>query len=95
MERAEKGRIEVIVTGYVQGVGYRFFAHLQASALGLSGFVRNRPDGGVEVVAEGPRASLDRLIEVLGRGPSDAEVRDVAVRWEQPRHEFAGFAIRH
>jgi acylphosphatase len=95
MQPSDESRIEVVVTGYVQGVGYRFYTQRQASALGLRGYVRNRPDERVEVVAEGPRASLERLIEALRRGPSDADVQDVTVRWQPPQHEFTRFTIRH
>ena len=88
-------RLTAIVRGYVQGVGYRFFVQRHASALGLRGYVRNRPDGTVEVVAEGPRADLERLLVDLERGPYGAEIADVDATWSPAAGTFSGFQIRH
>jgi acylphosphatase len=75
----------------VQGVGFRYFTAAQARRLGVGGSVRNLPDGGVEIVAEGDRSALEALIAAVRRGPSGAVVRDVRVDWEDvsaPRQEF-------
>jgi acylphosphatase len=76
-----KQRVDVIVRGYVQGVGYRAFARRQARALGLCGWVRNQADGSVRVLAEGERADLLTFLDALRLGPSDAEVQDVEETW--------------
>lgn len=66
-----------VVSGRVQGVGFRWWARSTAAALGLRGTVRNRPDGGVEVRAWGDTAALDRLERELWSGPPAARVRAV------------------
>ncbi len=64
-----------LVSGVVQGVGFRWYVARHARALGLAGFARNLPDGRVEVVAEG--ADLDRLEQLLRAGPAHAQVERV------------------
>lgn len=66
-----------LVTGRVQGVGFRYFVLRQATSLGLAGWTRNLPNGAVEVVAKGEEASLMTLEEALVRGPSHSRVENV------------------
>jgi acylphosphatase len=87
-------RIGAVVRGYVQGVGYRLFALREAQRLGLTGWTRNRPDGAVEVVAEGTEEALRQFIGRLERGPAEAEVAHVDVQWGAGEGAFAGFEIR-
>ena len=87
-------RLRAIVHGYVQGVGFRYFVVRQANASGLTGYVRNRWDGSVEVVAEGPRPLLESLLALLRRGPSEAEVERVEVAWEAYSGQFGRFEVR-
>lgn len=63
-----------VVSGRVQGVGFRFFAARAAKSSGVSGWVRNRPDGTVETVAEGERDAVARYFEMLRSGPSGSRV---------------------
>lgn len=70
-------RRRVRVVGRVQGVGFRAWTARRASGLGLCGRVRNLPDGSVEIEVEGDRGSVERMIELLRRGPASASVRDV------------------
>jgi acylphosphatase len=86
-------RLDATVRGRVQGVGYRVFAMREAVYLGLDGFVANMADGSVQVVAEGPRADLDTLIERLEDGPPAGFVDRVVVRWEPARGIGPGFRI--
>jgi len=72
--------VRLVITGRVQGVGYRFWAERTASALGVRGWVRNRSDGGVELFATGEEAAIASLIEACRRGPRAALVSDVAVK---------------
>lgn len=65
------------ISGRVQGVGFRFFTWEAAAREGLTGFVRNLPDGNVEALAEGEREALERFEAAIGRGPSGARVHDV------------------
>ena len=67
-------RMHVVVSGRVQGVGFRWFVRETAIDLGLAGWVRNRPDGNVEVAADGDDASVSRFRELLRKGPPHAKV---------------------
>ena len=91
----QKQRLEAIVRGYVQGVGFRVFVLRQARALGVDGWVENREDGAVQVVAEGDRSDLLALADRLRDGPSEAEVQDVELSWQPYSGSFAGFEVRH
>lgn len=86
--------LRAVVRGEVQGVGFRFFVQRQALQLGLSGWVRNRPDGSVEVAAEGPRPSLESLLPQLQLGPRFAIVEEVEVSWAKESTGLVGFEIR-
>ena len=81
-----------IVQGRVQGVGFRFFAERAARELGVRGWVRNRPDGTVEALAEGEDAALQTFIERLKRGPLSSRVDRVEVA-EEPPQGFSTFEI--
>ena len=74
-------RLHAVIHGDVQGVGFRYFVMREARSLGLRGWVRNRDDGSVELVAEGDRRDLERLLDAARRGPSQAHVGDVGVDW--------------
>jgi len=75
-------RLHAVVHGRVQGVGYRVTTLDEARRLSLAGWVRNRPGGSVEVVAEGIPAKLELLLEYLRRGPPGAHVESVAAEWD-------------
>lgn len=70
-------RIHVAVRGRVQGVGFRWFAREAARGLDVSGWVKNRPDGSVEIAAEGSSGAIERLRAALGDGPPGASVASV------------------
>lgn len=80
--------------GQVQGVNFRSSTKAEADALGLTGSVRNCPDGSVEVVIEGPRTTVQQLVDWCRRGPSWARVDDIAIEWQVASREFSEFAIR-
>ena len=86
--------LHAYVHGWVQGVGYRYFVVNNALALGLRGYARNLRDGSVEVLAQGTRPSLERLLALLQRGPAAAEVYEVRTRWGQPTEHLSGFHVR-
>ncbi|HVN90561.1 MAG TPA: acylphosphatase [Candidatus Binataceae bacterium] len=87
-------RIELRVTGRVQGVYFRAATKAQAEMLGLTGYARNRPDGSVEIVAEGPKAKLEKLYRFAQQGPPDAAVGEVFVAWGTFACEFDRFSVR-
>jgi acylphosphatase len=83
-----------LVRGRVQGVGFRFFAEAAGAREGLHGWVRNLPDGRVEVVAEGEASALDRFEHALQHGPRAARVDEVVTEEEIPGGRDTGFSIR-
>ncbi len=88
-----KVRAHVMVRGKVQGVYFRYETRDQAIALGVNGWVRNRPDGSVEAVFEGDRDKVEKLIKWCRQGPPMASVSDVQIRWEDYSDEFSSFKI--
>jgi len=88
-------RLHATVEGRVQGVGYRYFVQETADLLGLSGWVRNRWNGDVEVVAEGDRQTLEKLLTALQRGPRAAYVARVTTEWLPATGEFGSFRVRY
>jgi acylphosphatase len=81
-------------TGDVQGVGFRYTAHHLAMQYDVRGYVRNLPDGRVEVVTEGPDDQMDKLLAGL-QERMGAYIRDTEVRASPATGEFSGFSIRH
>ena len=77
--------------GLVQGVGFRWFVIRRARAAGLDGWVRNRSDGSVECLVEGPRAALERLLADLHEGPPAAAVTGVEAEWQAPTGDLEPF----
>ena len=78
-----------LVSGMVQGVGFRWFVARHARSLGLTGYARNLPDGRVEVVVSGPEESLPALEQLLRAGPANAQVEQVE-RSSEPAATLAG-----
>ncbi len=87
--------VQVIVHGYVQGVYFRDFASRQALGLGLTGYVRNLPEGTVEVQAEGERKHLAKLIDQLKVGPPAAKVTKVVTSWSEYTGGYSRFRVRY
>lgn len=89
----ERVRVRAFAGGRVQGVAYRFFAEKAAARRGVTGWVRNRPDGRVEVLAEGPGPAVEAFLEDLRSGPRLARVETFDVRRETATGEFGAFRI--
>ena len=88
--------VQVIVHGFVQGVFFRDFTSRRATQLGLTGYVRNLPDGEVvEVQAEGEREKLKKLISDLKVGPPRAGVKKVETNWSIYTGRYSRFSIRY
>ncbi|MCW2650097.1 MAG: acyP [Mycobacterium sp.] len=84
-------RLTAWVHGDVQGVGFRWWTRSRALHLGLTGFASNRPDGRVQVVAQGPRDALQRLLDLLQSGNTPGKVDNVVADWSEagkPMREF-------
>jgi acylphosphatase len=90
---SEPSRRRVVVHGRVQGVFFRDTVRREAERRGVAGWVRNRGDGAVEAVFEGPGDDLDAMVELSRRGPRGARVESVEVEEEQPEG-LSGFEVR-
>lgn len=90
----ETKQLHAVISGRVQGVSFRYFTSLRATELGVDGWVRNQPDGTVEVTAEAPQETLEKFLTFLNKGPSGAQVTRVDIQWLDSTGEFEGFHIR-
>ncbi len=95
MPAADYEQLQAIVHGRVQGVNFRAYTVEEATRLGLSGWVRNRPDRTVEVRAEGPRDRLEQLLRFLYRGSPSSQVTSVDATWLPATHQYRGFEVRY
>jgi acylphosphatase len=86
-------RAHIVVSGRVQGVAFRYYTQRWASSLSLTGWVRNRPDGKVEAVAEGDEAGLQDLIGRMKAGPPMAQVDVLDVEWQGYLGDFEDFRV--
>ena len=92
---AECENARILISGRVRGVGYRYFARLRAEIHRITGYVRNLPDGSVEVVAEGSRDALDSFIKDLALGPDGGNIRDYQVNWRPITRLYQDFTINY
>ena len=88
-------RAHLLISGRVQGVFFRATMQEEAEKLGVTGWVRNLPDGRVEAVVEGPEDKVKQLIEWAHHGPPAARVEKVEVTWQKPTGEYRAFTIRY
>lgn len=88
-------RARVIVTGYVRGVGFRWFLHKKAEESGTTGYVRNLEDGRVEAVFEGDKNQVDAMISHCRSGPEAAHVTSVQIFWEEPEGKWDELEITY
>lgn len=88
-------RVRAIVSGRVQGVWYRAHTRDKARALNVTGFVRNLPDGTVEILAQGDDTQVEALMDWARLGPPLAEVTDVRVRDMAEDETYSSFEVRH
>lgn len=86
----------IIVTGFVQGVGYRLFAYQLAQQYGIHGWVKNNYDGSVELLIQGYKSDLDFYIDYLRKGPNYSEVKDILIiEKKSPLNLYESFNIRY
>lgn len=91
----QKARVSATVQGRVQGVFFRVFVEKHALSLDLTGYVKNIPGGQVQVLAEGEKGRLERLLQLLHQGPPGAKVESVNFHWEEYKGNFKDFTIRY
>lgn len=84
----------VFISGTVQGVGYRYFIKNKAREVGLTGWVRNSEDGGVEAVFQGEKETIEKMITICRQGPFLAEVKQVGFDWEEGEETFSEFSVQ-
>jgi acylphosphatase len=83
----------ILVKGRVQGVGFRYFAMRQANQLGVSGFVKNLPDGNVEIVVEGDREVVDFFRRILKEGSGFGRVEDLIIKELPYENKYSRFSV--
>lgn len=93
IDKTEVKRVEIIVTGMVQGVFFRVSTREIAQRLELRGTVRNRPDGTVEIIAEGTEERLNKLISFAKNGPPSARVYNIDLKWTNTKGDLPPFRI--
>jgi acylphosphatase len=86
-------RSRLLISGRVQGVAFRWATQRAAEDRGVTGWVRNLPDGRVEAVVEGPRQQVDDLVDWCRKGPRAARVDSLDIRWEDYQGDFKDFTI--
>ena len=93
-ELKQPSQLRVFVHGRVQGVFFRDFARINAQRLGLTGWVRNLPDGyTVEILAQGPRSQLEKLLKILRQGPPEARVDKLDAEWGEHTERYGSFRV--
>ncbi len=88
-------RAHIIVSGRVQGVFFRHNTNKVANKLGLKGFVKNLPNGDVEIIAEGPEEKIKELIGFCKKGPENAYVDNIEIDYKEPTNEFKTFSVKY
>lgn len=88
-------RAEIIVNGFVQGVGFRYFVARNAEQLLLKGFTQNLYSGEVYTVVEGELAMIEELYKKIKIGPKHASIKNASIKWSESKNEFTKFEIRY
>jgi acylphosphatase len=91
---SDYAKVHGFVTGRVQGVYFRYFTQDTATKYGLTGWVRNLPDGRVEFAAEGPEGILKDFVKAVNQGPISAKVTNLELEWSKFEGEFKDFKIK-
>ncbi len=94
-KQMEHLRAHIIIRGLVQGVWFRASTKEMALQIGVGGWVRNLPDGGVEALFEGEKKKVEEIIGWCHQGPSGARVSKVEIAWEPYKGEFKQFDVRY
>ena len=89
----ETCRAHIFYSGRVQGIGFRYTAEKLAADLGLVGWVKNLPDGRVEILCEGPKDRIELLLQDIQQSALGPYIKKTQCDWEKPTHEFKEFCI--
>jgi acylphosphatase len=92
---AEIARARVLISGLVQGIGFRYFVTSRAEQYPITGYVRNLDTGSVEVVAEGEKQQVYDFLRALRKGPTHAEIMNFQAEWSPPSGEFENFFVKY
>lgn len=84
-------QVHLLISGFVQGVGFREHVRRDARKFGVMGWAKNLPDGRVEIVAQGDTETLEKFIKICKRGPFLSEVKDLSIEWQEPQEKFESF----
>ena len=85
---------KIVISGVVQGVGYRYFAIRKANKFGLGGYVKNLYNGDVEVEVEGERGLVNDFIEELKIGPISGRITNVNIEWKEYQNRYRNFDLK-
>jgi acylphosphatase len=88
-------QLQIIVTGEVQGVGYRYYTQMKAIQFGITGWVKNLSEGGVEILASGSRPDLEKFIDEVRRGNPFSTVDHIEVNETEKIETYKSFAIKY
>jgi acylphosphatase len=88
-------RAEIITSGLVQGVGFRYYVYRNAAVIGVTGYTQNLYSGEVLTVAEGEKYQIEELFKRIKTGPSHASVKRCVINWQDYKYEFTSFEIKH
>lgn len=94
MEYLNNSAINIIVKGYVQGVGFRYYIARAANEMQLNGYVKNLFNGDVEIYAEGRQEFLEELVKKAKLGPSHSHVDSIKIEWLEFKNKYNNFEIR-
>lgn len=84
-------QVHLLISGFVQGIGYRAFVKREAEKLGVFGWVRNLVDNRVEVIAQSDGETLKKFVKICEKGPFLSEVKNIAVEWQEPQELYLTF----
>ena len=85
---------KIVISGVVQGVGYRYFATRKAGEYGLGGYVKNLYNGDVEIEVEGEKGLVNDFIQELKAGPISSRVTDINIQWKEYQNKYRDFHVK-
>jgi acylphosphatase len=93
MTTLQNAAVKIIISGYVQGVGFRYFIARFCSDIGINGYAKNQWNGDVEIYAEGRKEFLEELVKKAKEGPRSANVENCKVEWLEYKNKYNNFEV--